>query len=124
MIFDTLERAYDASILAAIASAEDEDEAFAEELQQEISDLCADEAYIGELREAVLAEESTQEAIRSYDLAGRPEDGTAYVDTLVGNIVTARAMKDIRKRNERAREEYETERAMAKWERTHGGDWE
>lgn len=124
MNFDAMERAYDASILAAIASAEDEDEAFAEELEQEIRDLCDDEVYIGEVRDEVFAEESTQEALRCYDLAGRHEDGTAYVDTLVGNIVTARAMRSIRKRNERAREEYETELAMAKWERTHGRDWE
>lgn len=121
MNFDAMERDHDARIISAIASLADEDEAYAEELDAEIGELFEDSDYLASVRDDVLAEDETQEAIRSYDLAGRTEDGAAYVDTLVGNIVTARAMRSIRKRNERAREEYETELAMAKWERTHGG---
>lgn len=124
MKFDAMERDHDARIISAIASLADEDEAYAEELDAEIGELFEDSDYLASVRDDVLAEDKTQEAIRAYELAGRPEGARTYVDSLVLDIVTARAMEIIRKRNERAREEYETERAMAKWERTHGRDWE
>lgn len=106
------ERAHFDRQLAAYEAQVDADEAFEEELDLTIAEIYADAAYIAELTAEITGDPEYDATIADYVAAGRQAAADRHLANAIDARVTVRAFELIRVRQEKAKADYEAERAM------------